>query len=71
MFVSFDFLYYLCILKALPWSAAGVIFVCMREESPGSEGCPACENASYWRQQVKVEENNRRRLGAGKGEKVV
>ena len=50
MFGSFDFLYYLCILKALPWSAAGVIFVCMREERPGSEGCPACENASYWRQ---------------------
>ena len=48
MFGSFDFLYYLCILKALPWSAAGVISRYTREESPGSRGCPACENASYW-----------------------
>ena len=40
MFGSFDFLYYLCILKALPWSAAGVIPLIRERKVRAAEGVP-------------------------------
>ena len=42
-----------------------------REESPGSIGRSTSENGSCRRRQEEAEENNRPRIGAGKGEKAV